>query len=138
MNRVLVDSNFLYSLYNPDEKNHQNSQAVAAQKDVIAVIPEIILAEVTFLFYRHGGVPAVALFLQKFAKAANQPISLTLEDIYRAGEIVSAYPKAELDFVDCAIMALSERLNITRVCTYDRRDFVIFRPKHCPYLELLP
>jgi hypothetical protein len=35
-------------------------------------------------------------------------------------------------------MALSERLNITQVCTVDRRDFSMFRPLHCDYLELLP
>lgn len=48
------------------------------------------------------------------------------------------YQSARFDFVDCCIMALSERLNITQVCTLDRRDFSIFRPGHCPFLELLP
>jgi hypothetical protein len=35
-------------------------------------------------------------------------------------------------------MALSERLNITQIYTFDRRDFTVFRPKHCDYLELMP
>ncbi len=48
------------------------------------------------------------------------------------------YRSAKFDFVDCCIMALTERLNIRQVCTLDRRDFPIFRPKHCPFLELLP
>jgi predicted nucleic acid-binding protein len=39
---------------------------------------------------------------------------------------------------DCCIMTLSERLNITQVCTFDQRDFLIFRPKHCDYLDILP
>jgi predicted nucleic acid-binding protein len=65
-------------------------------------------------------------------------ISLTKDDAERATEIMEAYSDARFDFVDCCIMALSERLNITQVCTFDRRDFVIFRPKHCDYLELLP
>jgi hypothetical protein len=33
---------------------------------------------------------------------------------------------------------MAERLNITRACTFDRRDFSIFRPHPCDYLELLP
>jgi predicted nucleic acid-binding protein len=45
-------------------------------------------------------------------------------------EILRTYPGAKLDFVDCCMMAMSERLNITRVCTFDRRDFLIFRPTH--------
>lgn len=48
------------------------------------------------------------------------------------------YRDAELDFVDCCLTALAERLNITRICTFDRRDFSIIRPKHTDYLELLP
>jgi len=63
---------------------------------------------------------------------------LTPEDRLRMGEIMVKYQDAELDFVDMAIMAISERLNITQVCTFDRRDFSIFRPQHCAYLELLP
>ncbi len=35
-------------------------------------------------------------------------------------------------------MAMTEGLNVTEICTFDRRDFSIFRPTHCDYLELLP
>ncbi|MCD4684394.1 MAG: hypothetical protein K8S97_00470 [Anaerolineae bacterium] len=51
---------------------------------------------------------------------------------------MAEYDTARFDFVDCCIMALTERLNITQVCTFDRRDFSIFRPIHCDYLDLLP
>lgn len=40
--------------------------------------------------------------------------------------------------VDCCIMALAERLHVTRIATFDRRDFSIFQPRHCGYFELLP
>ncbi len=52
--------------------------------------------------------------------------------------IMEQYGDAKFDFVDVAIMAISERLNIQQICTFDRRDFSIFRPIHCDYLELLP
>jgi hypothetical protein len=51
---------------------------------------------------------------------------------------MTQYADANLDFVDCCIMALSERLQVRQICTLDRRDFSIFRPTHCDYLELLP
>ncbi len=35
-------------------------------------------------------------------------------------------------------MVIAERLNITRIVTFDRRDFSVFRPSHCEYFELLP
>ena len=59
-------------------------------------------------------------------------------DLTRIGEIMTQYADANLDFVDCCIMTLSERLTITQICTLDHRDFSIFRPEHCNYLELLP
>jgi predicted nucleic acid-binding protein len=48
------------------------------------------------------------------------------------------YADNKLDFTDAAIVAISERLAITRVYTLDRRDFSVIRPKHCDYFELLP
>ncbi|MHB8627162.1 MAG: hypothetical protein ACYDBJ_17495 [Aggregatilineales bacterium] len=33
------------------------------------------------------------------------------------------------------LMALSERLNITQICTYDRHDFSMFCPIHGDYLQ---
>ncbi len=35
-------------------------------------------------------------------------------------------------------MASAERLSVTRIATFVRRDFSIFRPRHCDYLDLLP
>jgi predicted nucleic acid-binding protein len=52
--------------------------------------------------------------------------------------ILEQYADSQLDFADAAIVAIAERLNITRVYTLDRRDFSIIRPSHCDYFELLP
>jgi uncharacterized protein len=51
---------------------------------------------------------------------------------------MNLYLDSKLDFVDCCLMALSERLNITQICTFDTRDFMIFRPRHVNHLEILP
>jgi predicted nucleic acid-binding protein len=64
--------------------------------------------------------------------------ALTPEDMLRMEQIMKRYESAEFDFTDTAIMAQAERLNITRIATFDHRDFEIFRPSHCDYLELLP
>jgi hypothetical protein len=59
-------------------------------------------------------------------------------DLLRAHAIMEQYIQARFDLVDCCIMALAERLNIDQVCTFDRRDFSIFKPTHCDYLRMLP
>jgi uncharacterized protein len=63
---------------------------------------------------------------------------LTGEDFSRAIEVMRQYQDAELDFVDACLTAMAERLNITQIATFDRRDFSMIRPKHTPYFELLP
>jgi hypothetical protein len=64
--------------------------------------------------------------------------TLTHEDRNRMIEIMRRYRTNQFDFADVAIMAVAERLNIQRICTFDRRDFGIYRPRHCAYFELLP
>jgi hypothetical protein len=59
-------------------------------------------------------------------------------DIERMLEIMEQYADARFDFVDVSIMAIAERLGITEIYTFDRRDFSAFRPTHCRYFELLP
>jgi predicted nucleic acid-binding protein len=65
-------------------------------------------------------------------------VSLTVADFIRAVALMDKYHDAELDFVDCCLTALAERLGITGICTFDRRDFSIIRPVHTDHFELLP
>lgn len=48
------------------------------------------------------------------------------------------YADSRVDFVDCVIMAMAERLDVKRVLTVDRKHFSLFRPKHCEFFEILP
>ncbi len=135
---VLVDSSFLYALYDEDDRGYQAAVHWTYHANPTFIIPDVVLTEVAFLFRRAGGTLGVVKFLEALHNAESNLEPIIRADLKQARNIMIAYPTAHLDFVDCAIMALSERLNITQVCTYDRRDFAIFRPKHCPYLELLP
>jgi hypothetical protein len=48
------------------------------------------------------------------------------------------YPGTKLDMVDCCIVALAERLHITRVATLDRHDFSILRLRDGSSLDIVP
>jgi len=137
-NDLLLDSSFLFALNNVDDINHQRADAYAERDWRHYLIPDVTLTEVAHLLRVNLGHDAVLAFLDGLIAPNASLQSLTPPDIIRAREIMAAYSDARLDFVDCCIMALSERLAVTRVCTFDRRDFSMFRPKHCAYLELLP
>lgn len=138
LNSVLIDSSFLFALYNTQETNHAAALEWTRLNRQLRLIPDVILTEVAYLFLRFGGERAVIVFLESLEQARPTLVAITLEDLKRARQIMATYYGSRLDFVDCCIMALAEQLNITQVATFDRRDFSIFRPKHCDYLELLP
>ena len=59
-------------------------------------------------------------------------------DFARVSAILDKYHDMDLDFVDAAVVAIAERLNITRVLTLDQRHFRVIRPSHCTAFEILP
>lgn len=119
----------------PITGRHQTSPV--NQRKVL-LVSDVILPEVSYLFLRDVGYSGVRQFLAKFVAFNPRLEALQLADIGRVHEIIVAYASAEFDVVDCCIMAQAERLNIMRIATCDRRDFGIFRPRHCDYLTLLP
>lgn len=137
MRTVLVDSSFLYALFDHSDKYHPIARDYARSIRSTQVVPDVVPTEVAHMLKRIGE-PAVLTFMDALSQAHYQLEALQPADIQRARQIKIAYPAARLDFVDCCLMAISERLKITHVCTFDRRDFSIFRPRHCDYLELIP
>ncbi len=134
---VLVDTSFLYAFYNQDDYLHQKALA-GIKRELGLIIPQVVLVETAYLFKERAGVMAAVKFLDTISISQPPLESITYADIARVRDIMSTYADARFDFVDCCIMALAERLNVTQIYTFDRRDFAIFRPQHCSHLELLP
>jgi uncharacterized protein len=137
-NRVLIDSSFLYALYNPAVRQHFDARAFIRRDKSVRLVPDVVLTEVAYLLWSRAKQPEIEAFLFALSSSVFQLIPLKAEDILFVRAIRSQYQDANFDFVDCCLMALAERLDITRVCTFDRRDFAIYRPRHCEYLELEP
>ena len=135
---LLVDSSFLIALYDQDSDAYREVREIAKLYRGRFLVPQVVLTEVVYLLKRETGVQGAVAFLEDFNRSQPDLQDVKLEDLQRVQEIMQQYVSAKLDFVDCCIMALSERLRITQVCTLDQRDFGIFRPKHCAYLEILP
>lgn len=136
--KLLVDTSFLYALADPADRRRPEALAFAQSSSAVRVVPDVALTEVTYLLRRFVNQAAVLRFMKALATSEAELAALTMDDLQRAYDIMSAYGNAQLDFVDCCIMALAERFSITQVCTFDRRDFAIFRPAHCDFLKLLP
>lgn len=138
LSKLLVDSSFLIALYDQDSDVYREVKEIAKLYRGQFLVPQVVLTEVLYLLKRETGVEGTVTFLEEFSKSQPELQEKTVEDLRRVQAIIQQYASAKLDFVDCCIMALSERLNVTQVCTLDQRDFSIFRPEHCDYLEILP
>jgi predicted nucleic acid-binding protein len=84
------------------------------------------------------GSDAVADFIASLATTDLVLESPQIDDYSRASEVIRQYGDGHVDFVDAMIVAMAERLSITRILTLDVRHFAMFRPSHCAAFELLP
>lgn len=135
---VLLDSGFLYASLNASEAEHEATVRVVRTVREPIVFPVPAITEVAYLLARDVGCEAAADYIETLAAT-----DLTLEspdqsDYSRTAELLKQYADAHLDFVDALIVAMAERLDITRILTLDRRDFQMIRPRHCASFELLP
>jgi len=135
---LLLDSGFLFASLNATEQEHQSTIRVLQTVREPIVLPVPAITEVAYLLARDVGNEAAAYFIACLATTELILETPTQEDYLRTSQIVRQYADAKLDFVDALIVAISERLNITRLLTLDRRDFQLIHPRHCASFDLLP
>ncbi len=136
---VITDTSYLYAIYNPKDINHQIAADFAFETITdVMLVPDVVLPELAYIFVRDMGYAGLQSLLDNFRISEVELVPLEKDDLSRMRQITATYASAKFDIVDCCIMALAERLQITRIATFDRRDFSIFRPRHCDFLELLP
>ncbi|MFQ3646505.1 MAG: PIN domain-containing protein [Anaerolineae bacterium] len=138
MQHVLVDSSFLFALVSPNDVEHVRAVSVVQAPRRVFYIPEIVLAETAYMVRTRISQRALVQAVRVLAAGPHELISLTKADLIRAASIIERYAAADFDLADASLMALAERMSITHVATYDRRDFGQFKPIHCDFLTLLP
>lgn len=134
---VLADTGFVLAFSVTTDKWHTSCDLAYDQEPVI-FLPESSLAEVVYMLNKAGGIQGATQFLLGLRLSKIRLVHLTPADIERTADLMDKYQNLPLDFVDATLIALAERLNITRILTVDRRDFEIVRPRQAPAFELLP
>ena len=135
---ILLDTNIFVGyfiardIYHAQAKQFLESLASERGLVVTPVLPELFYFCKTLADY----TTAVRVFTA--VRANFEVVPLLGTDMQRMGAVMSTYADARLDFADVSIMAVAERLNITRIATFDRRDFSIYRPVHVAQFTLLP
>ncbi len=134
---ILIDTSALLAYISAKDNNKvaiQTMKNLGGEERVVtsAVVSELFYMTVARLNYAQ----AIAVFtLTKTAFTIEQLIT---PDMTRMQEIMTKYQNVELDYTDTSIMAVAERLKITRIFTFDRRDFGMYRPSHCDHFDIIP
>jgi predicted nucleic acid-binding protein len=134
---ALLDTGFLLAVIDADD--HLHSSCVAGlQSESHPVLPDVVLPELSYLILRELGHSVLAKFLRAVASGELVQAHSVPEDLVRAADLLEKYADNKVDFVDCAIVAMAERMNVSKILTVDRRHFTMFRPRHCEYFEISP
>lgn len=126
------------SLMGKDAWHTKVSQATEIAEREPLILPLPAVTEITYLLNRSLGLSAVVEFVESLANTRLIIESPVPEDFLRSAAILRKYDDANIDFVDACIVAMAERLKITKILTVDRRHFSIFKPLHCDSFEILP
>ena len=135
---AILDTSFLFALTDQDDRNHSRVLAVAQSASELSILPVVVLPEICYLLASRLGHKAMRRFVFSLTANAIQLEPVVSKDLIRIHEILEQYADSQLDLTDAAIVAIAERLKISRIYTFDRRDFSMIRPNHCDYFEILP
>ena len=133
---AVLDTGPLVAAADADDARHAECLAVLSRTDLIPVIPGMVLGEAAYLVEKKLGAAAEAKFLAGvaiFRVDAPRP-----DDLARMAELVDQYSDFPLGGTDASVVALAERLNVTKIVTLDHRHFSAITPKHSESFELLP
>lgn len=135
---AIADTGFLFALANRQDEHHRNAVNVIRLLSEPVILPLTVLPEICYLLDSRLGHPTMRQFVAGVLTGAMELTSLNKTDIARTLKILEQYGDTRIDFVDTTIIALAERLQITRILTVDQRHFRLVRPLHCSAFELLP
>jgi hypothetical protein len=135
---IIVDTGPLYALADEDDQYHEIIKRYVSEIHETLIVPSPVVPEVCYLLLAHLGAEAEFQFLRSLAKREMLLEHVTVKDLERVTEILGRYRDAQFGMVDASVMAIAERLNIEVILTLDRRDFGLYRPKHCAAFRLVP
>jgi predicted nucleic acid-binding protein len=136
---IVVDAGVFVAALFPNDRHHEVCRDFLSDPGDELGVPALVVAEACHLFKRspHQPQPEVA-FLRLLAGGRLVSLAPTADDYDRMADLVGQYASLPLGAADASVVAIAERLGVTRIATVDRRDFTVVRPRHVPAFELIP
>jgi predicted nucleic acid-binding protein len=135
---LLVDTNVWLAAGDRRAARHRECARLLDEHADELAAPVPVIAETGWLLLDRGGPAAQAAFVATVCSGRLEVVELTDADWVRVHELISTYADLPLDLIDASLVAVAERLGLTRIASLDRRDLRVVRPAHCDAFELVP
>lgn len=135
---MIVDTGPLLAYLDRREPEHARCSAFLVEAPGPLLVPQTVVAEVAHLAQKRLGPDSESLFLQDLADGTLLAEPVHPSDWMRITNLTWQYRDIGLGAVDASIVAMAERLGITKIATLDHRHFSAVRPAHVEAFELLP
>jgi predicted nucleic acid-binding protein len=120
---IVADTGAILALIDADDKHHPTLRAAFEEDPDAWVLPWAVLPEVDYLLATHVGARAEEAFLADLSAGTYRVEWGREEDLERAHHLTTRYRALKLGLVDCAVIAVAERLSAGAIATLDLRHF---------------
>jgi uncharacterized protein len=135
---VLVDTGAIVAMVNEGDSHHRDVVRCLQQTSERLLVPVSVLPEVDYLLTKRFSPHVAIAAIESVTTGEFRLERVTEADLPRILELMRQYADSNIGFVDASIVAVAERLNVSRILTLDRRHFGVIRPRHCAALDILP
>ena len=135
---AVIDTGIVYAIADIKDSWHKKAVDFVSAFKGRLIIPSTVIPEACYLLNTYLGQSAETEFINSLINKELTVEHFNANDLNRCVELLKKYRDSNIGFVDTSIIAISERLNISKILTTDRRHFSIIKPNHCEAFTLLP
>jgi predicted nucleic acid-binding protein len=120
---LVLDSGVVYAYYDRDDDWHPGSRGLLDAEPGPLALPAVVLPEVDHLLGTRIGLAAQRALYEDVVEQVYLVVDLDTAGYRRIQELNHRYPDLGLGFVDAAVVAICERMQVRTLATTDRRHF---------------
>ncbi|MBV8202121.1 MAG: PIN domain-containing protein, partial [Acidobacteria bacterium] len=117
------DTGILYAYYDRRDLWHLAARRLIESEAGGLIVPAPVIPEADYLLGKRLGGEAQAVFYQGLVNGSFFVTDLQPEQYGRILELHQTYSDLQLGFVDAAVLAMAEHLQLGRIATTDRHHF---------------
>ncbi|HZT41741.1 MAG TPA: hypothetical protein VFA07_06110 [Chthonomonadaceae bacterium] len=127
MTDTLIDAGPLVAVINRSDTNHRACAALLRELNCPFYTTLPAITEAMYLAHARLGLRAQQALWKLLLRGDLILEHPTDEDLQRMEELMLKYADLPMDFADASLVAIAERLSLSRIFTLDRADFSVYR-----------